>query len=157
MANPLIAPPNGSGSTGNLLVLPTGEVLLTTLSPNIEIYSPAGTFDNSWRPTIEQGPFTLVHGQTYQVFGRLFNGRSSGNALGDDYQGATNYPIVRITNLATNHVFYCRTFNTGSITRTNEGRVSTNFTVPANIELGDSQIEVVTNGIPSRPKEASVM
>jgi hypothetical protein len=141
----------------NLLVLPTGEVLLTNETADIEIYHPVGTFKQPWRPTIEQGPFTLVHGQTYQIFGRLFNGRSLANAYGDDYQGATNYPLVRITNLATGHVFYCRTFNTDSVTPTNNGRVSTNFTVPSGIELGDSQVEVVTNGIPSRAKAASVM
>jgi hypothetical protein len=64
---------------------------------------------------------------------------------------------VRIINSATGHVFYCRTFNPNSITPANDGRVSTNFTVLADIELGDSQIEVVANGIPSKPKAASVM
>jgi hypothetical protein len=153
-------PPNAQNQSsyyGNLLVLPTGEILFTNFSSDIEIYSAAGTFKEPWRPTIEQGPFTLVHGQTYQIHGRLFNGRSAGNAYGDDYQGATNYPVVRISNLATGHVFYCRTFNPSAISVTNDGRVYTNFTVPPGIELGDSQIEVVANGIPSKPKAASVM
>jgi len=153
-------PPNAQNQSsyfGFMVALPTGEILFTTGSPDIEIYSPAGTFKEPWRPTIEQGPFTLVHGETYQVYGRLFNGRSGGSAYGDDYQAATNYPLVRITNLATGHVFYCRTFNPDSITPTNNGRVNTNFTVPSGIELGDSQVEVVTNGIPSRAKAASVM
>jgi hypothetical protein len=153
-------PPNAQNQSsyyGNLLVLPTGEILFTNFSSDIEIYSAAGTFKEPWRPTIEQGPFTLVHGQTYQIHGRLFNGRSAGNAYGDDYQAATNYPLVRISNLATGHVFYCRTFNPSAISVTNDGRVYTNFTVPPGIELGDSQIEVVANGIPSKPKAASVM
>jgi hypothetical protein len=153
-------PPNAQNESsyyGNMLVLPTGQILFTAFSSDIEIYDPTGTFQQPWRPTIEQGPFTLVHGQTYQVYGRLFNGRSGGSAYGDDYQGATNYPLVRITNLTTGHVFYCRTFNPDSITPTNDGRVHTSFTVPVGIELGDSQLEVVTNGIPSKPKAASVM
>jgi len=153
-------PPNAQDQSsyfGFMVALPTGEILFTTGSSDIEIYSPAGTFKEPWRPTIEQGPFTLVHGETYQVYGRLFNGRSGGSAYGDDYQAATNYPLVRITNLATGHVFYCRTFNPESITPANNGRVHTNFIVPSNIELGDSQVEVVTNGIPSRAKAASVM
>jgi len=58
-----------SSYQGNLLVLPTGEILFTGFPEIIEIYSPAGTFRESWRPTIEEGPFTLVHGQTYQVYG----------------------------------------------------------------------------------------
>jgi hypothetical protein len=153
-------PPNAQNQSsyyGNLLVLPTSEILFTNFSSDVEIYSAAGTFKEPWRPTIEQGPFTLVHGQTYQIYGRLFNGRSAGNAYGDDYQGATNYPLVRITNLATGHVFYCRTFDPSTISVTNDARVYTNFTVPPGIELGDSQIEVVANGIPSKPKAASVM
>ena len=72
-------------------------------------------------------------------------------------QSSAHQQLVRITNLATGHVFYCRTFNPESITPANDGRVHTNFTVPSNIELGDSQVEVVTNGIPSRAKAASVM
>ena len=158
--NRVADPPNAQNQSsyfGFMVALPTGEILFTTGSSDIEIYSPAGTFKEPWRPTIEQGPFTLVHGETYQVYGRLFNGRSGGSAYGDDYQAATNYPLVRITNLATGHVFYCRTFNPDSITPTNNGRVNTNFTVPSGIELGDSQVEVVTNGIPSRAKAASVM
>jgi hypothetical protein len=139
-----------------LLMLPTGQVLRTSSSANIEVYSPTGTFKEPWRPTIEQGPFDLVHGQTYQIYGRLFNGRSQGNAYGDDYQGPTNYPLVRITNLATGHVFYCRTFDPSSTGVGNQGRVFTNFTVPDGIEVGNSQVEVVANGIPSMPKAAQV-
>jgi hypothetical protein len=153
-------PPAASSESSyvvNLLLLPTGQVLYTDFSSNLQIYTPAGTFKEPWRPTIEQGPFTVVHGQTYQIYGRLFNGRGQGNGYGDDYQGPTNYPLVRITNLATSDVFYCRTFNPSTTGVGNQGRSYTNFTVPAGIELGDSQIEVVTNGIPSRPKAASVM
>jgi hypothetical protein len=155
------APPNAQAFEasywGRLLVLPTGQVLFTDTTTNIEIYTAVGTFREPWRPTIEQGPFTLVHGQTYQIYGRLFNGRSQANAYGDDYQAATNYPLVRITNLTTGHVFYCRTFDPSTLGVGNNGRVYTNFTVPSGIELGDSQIEVVGNGIPSKPKAASVM
>ena len=82
-------PPNAQNQSsyfGFMVALPTGEILFTTGSSDIEIYSPAGTFREPWRPTIEQGPFTLVHGETYQVYGRLFNGRSGGSAYGDDYQ-----------------------------------------------------------------------
>lgn len=72
-------------------------------------------------------------------------------------QSSAHQQLVRITNLATGHVFYCRTFNPEAIIPANDGRVHTNFTVPSNIELGDSQVEVVTNGIPSSAKAASVM
>jgi hypothetical protein len=142
--------PNQWTDTYFMLALPTGEVLLaSSLSTDIEIYQSVGTFNQAWRPSIKKAPSTLVHGQTYQVSGKMFNGVSSGGAFGDEYQGATNYPLVRITNLATGHVFYCRTFNNTS--------VQANFTVPSGIETGNSRIEVVTNGIPSVPQAVSVM
>ncbi|GGF02062.1 hypothetical protein GCM10011611_04470 [Aliidongia dinghuensis] len=141
---------------GHLLLLPTGQVLYTDFSGDVEIYTPSGSPKVPWRPTIEEGPLTVAHGQSYRIYGKLFNGRSQGSAYGDDYQGPTNYPLVRITNLTTGHVFYCRTFNPSSIGVGNAGRVYTNFTVPSNIELGSSRIEVVANGIPSRPVAATV-
>jgi hypothetical protein len=69
---------------------------------------------------------------------------------GDDYQSATNYPLVRITNNSTGHVFYCRTHGHSTMgVATGSKIVSTLFDVPATIELGASTIQVVANGIPS--------
>jgi hypothetical protein len=141
---------------GRMLMLPTGQVLFTEWSSTVWVYNPAGTFKEPWRPTIEQGPFTLVRGRTYQVYGRLFNGRSGGSSFGDNYQGPTNYPLIRLTD-ANGQVFYCFTFSPSTSGVAVNGRVSTNFLVPSDIAAGDYQLEVVTNGIPSRPKPASVM
>jgi hypothetical protein len=152
-------PPNASSEpsfVGNLLVLPTGQVLLTDLSGDIEIYTPAGRPKISWRPKIEEGPRTVTRGHSYRIYGRLFNGRSQADGYGDDYQGSTDYPLVRITNLITGHVFYCRTFSPSSISVANAGRVYTNFAVPSGMEPGPSRIEVIANGIPSRPVAATV-
>ena len=41
--------------------------------------------------------------------GTQFNGLSVGPDYGDDCINATNYPIVRLTNKSTRHVFYART------------------------------------------------
>ena len=81
---------------------------------------------------------------------------SQGAAYGDDAQAATNYPLVRITNLATGHVFYSRTHDHSSMAVANGGLVSTHFDVPANQESGPSQLVVVANGIPSRPVTVNV-
>ena len=70
---------------------------------------------------------------------------------GDDYQAATNFPLVRITNLSTGDVFYSRTHDFSSMAVANFKPVSTKFDVPANQEKGFSKIEVVTNGIASFP------
>ncbi len=71
-------------------------------------------------------------------------------------QGATNYPLVRITNKATHHVFYSRTHDHSSMAVAYPGIVTTHFDVPAVQESGPSQLEVVANGIASFPMEVWV-
>jgi hypothetical protein len=69
----------------------------------------------------------------------------------------TNYPIVRITNTATHHVFYGKTHDHSTMAiATGMARVSTMFDVPANAETGPSMIEVVANGIGSKPRPVTV-
>ena len=68
-----------------------------------------------------------------------------------DFQAATNYPLVRITNNRTGHVFYSRTHDHSSMAVASADLVSTHFDVPANQERGLSELVVVTNGIPSAP------
>jgi hypothetical protein len=76
---------------------------------------------------------------------------SQGAAYGDDIQAATNYPLVRITNLQTGHVFYNRTHDHSSMAVASDNIVTTHFDVPAIQEPGLSTLEVVANGIPSPP------
>lgn len=81
-----------------------------------------------------------------------FNGVTQGAAFGDDVQAATNYPLVRVTNLTTAHVFYCRTHDPSSMAVASDAEVSTHFDVPTRLESGLSVIEVVANGIASEPQ-----
>ncbi len=101
--------PNDPAYAMNLLVLPTGQILQTARSNDIEIYTPAGTFISSWQPIITSVPTTLAPGMTYQIAGTQLNGLSQGAYYGDDQQYNTNYPLVRITNNGTGHVFYAKT------------------------------------------------
>jgi hypothetical protein len=64
---------------------------------------------------------------------------------------ATNYPLVRITNDATHHVFYSRTYDFSSMAIANPDPVTAKVQVSANQEKGPSQLVVVTNGIASQP------
>ena len=91
------------------MVLPTGQVLVSN-STFVQVYTPANTkFPRKWAPTIKQFPATVVLGSTYQISGQQFNGMSQAASFGDELETATNYPLVRITNNATGHVFYART------------------------------------------------
>lgn len=76
---------------------------------------------------------------------------SQGAAYGDDVQAATNYPLVRITNLKTRHVFYSRTHDHSSMAVASDDLVFTHFDVPKQQETGLSSLEVVANGVASPP------
>jgi hypothetical protein len=136
-------------ASGALLVLPTGEVIVA--NNTVRLYTPSNaTYSPSWAPTITTYPATVGRGSTYQIFGKQFNGLSQAAAFGDELETATNYPLVRITNQATGHVFYARTHGHSTMAvATGNAIVSTKFDVPAGTETGASSLQVVTNGIPS--------
>jgi hypothetical protein len=146
---------NDSSYYGNMLVLPTGQILFTDFF-FVSVYNPAGTYNPAWAPRIQSAPGRVSPGGSYAISGHRFNGMSQGAAYGDDQQSATNYPLARITNNATGHVFYSRTHDHSSMGVAFNGLVSTHFDVPATQELGPSQLVVVANGIPSAPVAVTV-
>jgi hypothetical protein len=153
-------PPNApiDGSFfGNMLVLPTGQILLTDFSDDIEIYTPSVSRNDQddqqdIAPIVFAVPEILQRGDSYQIFGIRFNGVTQGAAYGDDVQGATNYPLVRITNLKTSHVFYARTHDHSSMAVASNALVNTHFDVSKAQEPGLSILQVVANGIASQPE-----
>jgi hypothetical protein len=153
-------PPNATKTAsyqGHLLILPNGQVMYTDYSTDVEFLTSAGTFNTSWQPTITSVATSLTPGSTYPISGTQFNGLSAGSAYGDDLQNATNYPLVRIVNNATGHVFYCKTHDHSTMgVATGNTVVSTNFDVPAGIETGASELFVVANGIASAASAVTV-
>jgi Kelch motif len=136
----------GPATPGSLMLLPTGEVLVS----GSEVYTSSGTYSPAWAPAIHTAPSTVVRGSTYKISGTQFNGLSQAASFGDEYQTATNYPLVRITNNSTGHVFYAKTHDHSTMgVATGTKIVSTNFDVPAGTETGASSLVVVANGIPS--------
>jgi hypothetical protein len=144
------APIDGS-FFGNMLVLPTGQILFTDFSDDIEIFTPSRGHAQGTEPVVLFTPIFLDRGHSYKIFGFGFNGVSQGAAYGDDVQAATNFPLVRVTNLITGHVFYSRTHDHSSMAVASDDLVSTHFDVPAVQEPGISKLEVVANGIASDP------
>jgi hypothetical protein len=148
--------PNDGSFYGNMLVLPTGQILLTDFSGDIELYNPTITgkdrdFQRRIAPLVLHTPHVLARGGSYQIDGIGFNGVTQGAFYGDDVQAATNFPLVRITNLNTSHVFYSRTRDHSSMGVASDAIVSTHFKVPEVEESGPSVLEVVANGIASQP------
>ena len=159
--NPANAPMNPA-YVGRMLVLPTGQILLTDGTNDVEIYTSSGVASSPWAPTITLAPPTVTRGGTnYLLQGTQFNGLSQGAAYGDDAQSATNYPLVRITNNTTGHVFYAKTHGHSTMgVATGPTPVSTMFdVVPVGtrmIETGMSTLVVIANGIASDPVNITV-
>jgi hypothetical protein len=154
---------NDGSFYGNFVILPSGQILFTDFF-FVDIYTPEGTnegdseggHNHDWAPRIESAPDTVWPGGSFVVSGTLFNGMSQGAAYGDDNQAATNFPLVRITNRHTGHVFYSRTHHHSSMAVASRRPVSTHFDVPKGQELGESELVVIANGIPSDPVKVFV-
>jgi hypothetical protein len=145
---------------GRFLVLPTGQILYTLadgVNQDAEIYTAKGTFKSAWAPAITTAPSSVTRGMSYKISGTQFNGLNHGAAYGDDAQMSSSYPLVRITNNATKHVFYARTHDHSTMgIATGKKTVSTNFDVPSGMETGASSLVVVANGIPSAAVSVTV-
>jgi len=147
-----------------MLPLPSGEILLSNNAINgassMLIYHPDGAALAAGKPKIIGLPVNkaekavLAQGGTFTITGTLFNGISQAASYGDDASMATNYPIVRLESKAGPAVWYCRTFGHSSMGVAVREVVSTNFTVPWDVPLGDYDLRVIANGIAS---EASLV
>lgn len=145
---------NASCYTSNLIVLPDGNILYGQQgSTTFYVYTPGGTAVASGKPKINTLSKVVGSPGTFRAIGTGFNGISEGSSYGDDWQSASNYPLLRITATSTGGVFYARTFNwnsTGVVRGTKKDTVS--FTPPAGLPRGTSySVVVVANGIASDP------
>ena len=102
-------------------------------------------------------PKSIKGGATYKISGTQFNGMSQAMSFGDEFQNAENYPLVRITNTKSGNVVYARTHDHSSMgVQTGSLVVTTQFDVPKNIGTGPSTIQVVADGIASKPLTVTV-
>jgi hypothetical protein len=139
----------------NFLVLPNGQILMTDFSRILEVYTPSAKQISSYGSTITKAPASVTPCQSYEIRGKQLSGRTQGAYYGDDAQAETNYPIVKIVNTGTGHVFYASTI--GSTRSVEPLVVSTaTFTVPCGIESGPSSLYSVANGITSKPVSVTV-
>jgi len=151
--NPIAAPPNAKNDKsyyGRMLVLPSGHVLFTDGTSDVEIFTPVGGPNSSWLPQITSFPSMITRNKAYVIKGKQFNGLSQGAMYGDDSQSATNYPLVQLRNNATGHVFFGTTYNFSTMgVATGNNIVSATFFVSPGAETGPSTLVVIANGIAS--------
>ena len=149
-----ITPPvNISSETSyfqRMLVLPTGQVLYTNEYQQLYVYTPDGTPQAAWKPTITS---VVANGNHFTLAGTQLTGLSAGASYNGD-GGAemdTNYPIVELKNAAGN-VYFARTSNWSSTgVATGSTPETTDFSLPAGLPLGTYQLTVIANGIASSP------
>jgi hypothetical protein len=150
--NQIAGPPNGPTDIsyyGHMLMLPTGQVLFTDFSNDVELFNSTGSQYTGWTPTVLLPATTLNKGQTYTISGSKFNGASQDGAYGDDFQDATNYPLIRFTSNTTGQIFYARTHDHSTMAVGYQGPTYTHVDVPASIPTGGYNLQVVVNGIAS--------
>ena len=150
-------PSNASGAcfTGRFLLLPNGQVLFSSESSKVTVYTPDGTPDPSWKPAITGVPGFMAVGHHYALTGTQFNGLSQACMYGDDATMATNYPVARLEHGTT--VIYCRTAHHSTMgVATGTAPVSTVLSIPPAVPPGSYDLVVVANGIPSDPVPVTI-
>ena len=145
---------NNSVFSTDMLVLPSGQVMLTNQTGTIDVYTPVGSPQDSWRPQI-----TSVVGNgngTFVLTGTQLTGISEVHLYGDDNEMASNYPLVQLTDSAGN-VTYLRTSNWSS-TGVAQGSTpqTVDFSVPAGFVPGTYTMVVIANGISSLPQDVDL-
>jgi Abnormal spindle-like microcephaly-assoc'd, ASPM-SPD-2-Hydin len=157
-ANPTNCP-SDSSFVGHLMILPNGQIMFTDFSGLVEIYTPASAVVAGVAPTINPLSGTVGSPSTNTVLsGTQLNGLTENNGYGDDYQGATNYPLVRFVQAAApNSVYYATTHDESTHSIAPGTSNSTKFDVPAGLPAGTYNVVAVANGIASNSIVVSVV
>jgi hypothetical protein len=145
-----------ASSYGYMLVLPTGQIMLDARLGSIYVYNAGGTPKRAWKPTVVSVAKRLKPGSSYLLTGRQLHGLTQGSAYGDDFQDATNYPLVRITSASSGRVFYARTSGMTSMSIAPGTQSSTYLTVPKQAPTGPATLTAVVNGIAAPPVKVTI-
>jgi hypothetical protein len=137
-----------------MLVLPTGQLLLSDSSNQLYVYTADGSAPASLRPAISHVHYT--GDGVFTLTGRQLNGQSAGASYGDDDQMNENYPIVRLLDPATGNVYYCRTMNWSSVSVAGNQPETVDFTLHSAVTPGSYELTVVGAGIASQPVQIRI-
>src|SRR6516165_7175345 len=119
-----------------MLVLPSGQILMTDSTATLWVYTPTGTTAAAVagaQPKITSVQIDPNTPGLFHVKGTGLNGINEGAYYGDDEEMASNYPIVQLTDTS-GKIVYATTSNWvpgfgGS------GGTSVDFTLPAGTNL----------------------
>jgi hypothetical protein len=141
--------PGDSSYVGHLMIFPTGQIGSVDYGTTIYLYNPKAGVVSGVAPTIIPATNAYLGGsKNNTLYGIQLNGLSGNNAYGDDYQMATNYPLIRFTD-SNNNVWYGFTHDDSSHSIA-PGTISyTKFDLNPAMPPGTYTMQVVTNGIAS--------
>ena len=155
--------PSGSSFYGHLMILPSGQIMFTDFGNSaVSVYNPAAGVVAAAKPTILAASTNLRIGSANNLlYGNQLNGLSQNNAYGDDYQGETNYPLVRLTcagggNCTVGNVYYAFTHDDSTHSIAPNTIMYTHFDLPSTIPAGKYSLQSVANGIGSNVIVVSV-
>ena len=160
----LMLPPSSSLSTRiKMLPLPNGQIMVINSDANpgrgggIAFYRSKGVPNSSWAPVVDKvSEKTFTPGKSYTVSGKQLSGLTQGSQFGDEFETATNYPLLRIVNKSTHHVFYATTSRFSNTSIAPMFPSTFDFTIGVDFENGPSQMYVVANGIASAPVDVTI-
>jgi hypothetical protein len=139
----------GSAFGMNMLVLPTGQILVSLGSTALYLYTPDGVAPKASQPTI--GKLTYTGSGKFTLQGKQLDGVSAGAAYGDDNQMDENYPIVRLTSTTDGTVYYARSTNWSKVSVADTSVQTVDFTLKAGTPAGNYAIVVSGAGVQSNP------
>jgi hypothetical protein len=139
------------------VALPNGQVMVTGAG-QIEFYAHSGLTNSGWVPVVDSvSSNEFIPGNTYTLSGKQLSGLTQGSHWGDEQQNATNYGLVQITNKATNHISYARSFDFSNSSIGANNPSSLKFTVEPSIETGPSSLRVIASGFASSPIDVYIL
>jgi hypothetical protein len=164
VTNDITSRAQSSHWTIQLFNLPDGTIFckensnLNNLSFN-RIYKPTPTeaipFAGA-RPVVNYFPEIVTRNQTCRLYGSQLNGLHEGGVYGDDGSPRSNFPIVRLKNIANGFVYTCRTYDY-TYRGIGLNRVSqANVQISNNIPDGEYEMTTVAGGVSSLPKTVLV-
>ncbi|MFZ0706793.1 MAG: hypothetical protein WAM71_14400 [Candidatus Korobacteraceae bacterium] len=141
--------PGDSSYEGHLMIFPSGQIGSVDFGTQIYLYNPKPGVAAGVAPTIIPASNAYLGGsKNNTLYGIQLNGLSGNNAYGDDYQMATNYPLIKFTD-SNNNVYWGFTHDDSSHSIA-PGTVSyTKFDINPATPPGTYTMQVVTNGIAS--------
>jgi hypothetical protein len=134
-----------------MMLLPSGEVMFSASSTNVQVYIPDGAPQDSWRPHIDtiNAHYDAFLPDYFTVTGTQVNGLSQANMYGDDCTPSTNYPIARLTDHATGNVYYQRTYDFSTMAVATGSAIQSFRFSALGLPSGNFDLTIIANGISS--------